>query len=89
MKWFKKLLKKEEKEEKIDILNILESRYEEYGEKLGVIYISKEEYKEYIKYILNNGGIYITDIRNYWFDAKLELDPAILRDEKLNQLLNE
>jgi hypothetical protein len=79
----KNLFKSKDKEQKISIFTILNIKYCEYGEITGIIYLTKEEYEEYKKVIILNNN-YIG--RLVFMECEVEIDPAILREEKLKQL---
>jgi hypothetical protein len=86
IKYIKNLFKSKEKEITTKkIYDILESKYNEYGSKSGFIYVTKEEYSEYKKII--EQVVYPGEPYMIYFNCKVIIDPAILREEKLNELL--
>lgn len=92
IQWIKDLFKSkvEEEEKNTSIITKLEERYEEYGRTNGVIYVSKEELKDYYEHLfkVRTDEVKLNPyyIIYYFLDAKIEIDPAILRNEKLSQL---
>lgn len=91
MKWLKELFKSSKRQEEKaeiekDIMEVIGKRYNDYGHKTKLIYVTKDEYKQYIKEIIKRSNVVVCDSSDF-IDAKIELDPAILREEKLNKLL--